>query len=212
MGWGGSQAGRARQCAKDETGKILSSSFPPPASIILHSEKGDVKVVGQQRLKGGFALFTSMGKDTCRENISAHPGRASRQAVLLSATGGRISSSAGFFIAASAAQPPSYVCLNGVVPSTPAAQKRCANSWGAWKTGSQARPTSDILSFSNSQDRYSKTITLPSTMYAMRTISPRKPSGNTIGRLSIREKAAQIHQEVEIVSLALAVRSLQSQA
>ena len=67
-----------RRGTKAETGKILSFSFPSPASIILPSEKEEVKVVEQQRLKAGFALFPSAGKGICRENISSpRPGRVS---------------------------------------------------------------------------------------------------------------------------------------
>lgn len=140
----GGEASDGWQCIKAETRKILSSSFPSPASIILPFEKGKVKMIEQQRLKVGFALFIPESEDTCSENISS--ASLYLRAVLLSATGGRFFSSAGL-VAASSAQPPSCKCLRWVMSPIPAAWKHCPNSWGTWKTGSQACPTFNILSF-----------------------------------------------------------------
>lgn len=76
VGWEEVEWGEGGQKPKQE--KSLAFSFPSPASIILPSEKEEVKVVEQQRLKVGFASFPSRGKGICRENISSpRRGRAS---------------------------------------------------------------------------------------------------------------------------------------
>lgn len=91
--------------------KILSSSFSFSASIILPSGKDEGGVVKRQRLNIGFAFFYSSGQGYLqRERFLCAPWvRLSQCAVLFLDTGGRLSSSAGFFFAASAAQPLSYI-------------------------------------------------------------------------------------------------------
>lgn len=94
------------RCIKAETGKCLSSSFTSAASIILPSENSKVKVVEQQRLKPEFALVNiwRQGYLQGTHTFPPRPLDAALLAVFLSATGGRVFSSAGFFIAARAAQ------------------------------------------------------------------------------------------------------------
>lgn len=84
---------------KTETGKILSNSFPSPASIILPSEKGKVKVTlssGGCRL-GLLCSHLWAGYLQRKRFLRAPWARLSLRAVLLSATGGRLSSSSAGF-------------------------------------------------------------------------------------------------------------------
>lgn len=114
---------------KTETGKILSNSFPSPAFIILPSEKGKVKVTlssGGCRL-GLLCSHLWAGYLQRKRFLGAPWARLSLRAVLLSATGGRLSSSsAGFSLQPAQSSLPATcgsggLCIQRLRPENPAA-------------------------------------------------------------------------------------------
>ena len=121
---------------KGEMGKTLSSSFHSAAPTILPSEKSRVKVLETQRLKVGFALFTSVGKDICGQTIaSGLPGTPLSTGSLTFGHRRAHVPSAGLFLAAPAAPPPSCrplraLCLQHLKPGRNITSAGGPGRWG----------------------------------------------------------------------------------